>query len=152
MAWIVNRCAYNTRKSWHEFRFCESCSLTIHVLKRSAAHFPARQITAQFARPILRSCRHKDLAASLVCALQQRQKGAAPFEIQLSHDIIYQEHWRRTMKLREIFGLGHFEGDCQSAFLAFAPKLRRGSLIEQHLQIIAMRADQRHTIGSFALG
>ena len=53
------------------------------------------------------------------------------------------------MNAGQKFRLRHFQRDGQRAFLAFAAKLRGGFSVEQQLQIVAMRSDERGTIVSF---
>ena len=57
----------------------------------------------------------------------------------------------RAVDAGEKFRLRHFQRDGQRAFLAFAAELRGGFFVEQQLQIVAVRPDQRGAIRPFAV-
>jgi len=50
----------------------------------------------------------------------------------------------------EVFGLGHFEGDGEGAFLAFAAELGGGFFVEEELELVAVRPDEGGAVGAFA--
>lgn len=54
------------------------------------------------------------------------------------------------MDAGEVFGLGHFEGDCERALLTFAAELGDRLIIYQELQFIAVGADDGGAEGLFA--
>ncbi len=111
----------------------------------SCFHFPPLQVFTQFTRPVFLGAGHEDLAAGPARVFEQRQQSAAALHVQFTHHIVNQQDWRAVMDAGEIFCLRHFQRDGQRAFLTFAAELRGGFLIEQQLQIVAMRADQRGT-------
>ena len=113
-----------------------------------ALHFPPLQILAQFARPVFLGGGHEHLAAGLARLFQQRQETAAPFHVQFAHHVVNQQNRRRAVDAGEKFRLRHFQRDGQRAFLAFAAELRGGFSVEQQLQIVAMRPDERGAIAS----
>ena len=82
--------------------------------------------------------------------LQQRQKTAAPLHVQFAHHVVNQQNRRRAVDAGEIFRLRHLQRDGQRAFLAFAAELRGGFFVEQQLQIVAVRPDERGAIRPFA--
>ncbi len=118
-------------------------------LQRSGLHLPSLQILAEFARPVFLGGGHEDLAAGLARLFEQRQESAAPVHVQFAHHVVNQQNRRRTLEAGQKFRLRHFQRNRQRALLAFAAELRGGFSIEQQLQIVAVRPDQRGAIGPF---
>ena len=86
----------------------------------------------------------------LARGFQQRQKAAAPLQIQFAHHVVNQQNRRRAVDAGEKFRLRHFQRDGQRALLPLAAELRGGFFVLQQLQIIAVRADQRGAKSPFA--
>ena len=53
------------------------------------------------------------------------------------------------MDAGDVFGLGHLERECEGAFLAFAAELRGGLVVQEQLQVVEVRADERGAAGEF---
>ena len=103
---------------------------------------PAVEGLAEFAGPVFFGAGHEDLTAAAAGLLEQGEEAAAAFDIEFAHDVVDEEDGRRAVDAGEEFGLGHFEGDGEGAFLAFAAKLGGGFLILQKLKVVAMGADE----------
>ena len=100
------------------------------------------QAFAEFAGPVFFGAGHEDLAAAAAGLLEEGEEAAAAFDIEFAHDVINEEDGRGAVDAGEEFGLGHFEGDGEGAFLAFAAKLGGGFLVLQELKVFAMGADE----------
>src|ERR1051325_2592695 len=118
---------------------------------RSVFDFPALQIHRQLARPVLLSGGHEHLAVGLPCAVEQRQEARAALRVQLAHHVVNQEHRRTAVDASQKFCLRHFKRDGQRALLPFAAELRGGFVVQQQLQIVPMRPDQRRAITPVAV-
>jgi hypothetical protein len=107
------------------------------------------KVTAEFAGPVFFGAGHEDLAAGVVGAFEQGQQTAAAFHVEFAHDVVDQEDGRGAVETGEVFGLGHFQGDGERPFLAFAAVLGSGAVVQLELKLVAMWADERGAIGAF---
>ena len=60
------------------------------TLDGASLHRPALQIAAEFAWPVFLGAGHENLPARFARGFEQRQKSAAPFQIQFPHHVINQ--------------------------------------------------------------
>jgi hypothetical protein len=81
---------------------------------------------------------------------QQRQKSRPPFGVQFSHDVVDEQHGRRSVNGRKILGLRHLQSDGDGALLPFAAELGGGFAVQTQLQFVAMRAEQGGAKGFLA--
>jgi hypothetical protein len=116
------------------------------------ADVPADQSAGEFAGPVFLGTGHENLASGVIGSIEERHETGASAGIEFAHDIIDEEDGRGTEEAGEVFGLGHFQGDGQGPFLAFAGEMGGGLVVEVQLEIIPVGADECGFEEAFAGG